>query len=95
MSIAQTLAKTLTAVGAATFLLAAPAAFAQSAGTSLGGTSNGKPGGPEGSGATGSSTAETSSGTTGASQMAKPGDTPGNSGSLGKGTAEQHEKLGN
>ena len=75
------------------FLLAAPA-FGQSAGTSLGGTSNGQQGTPPSSGATGS-TGQSQTGGAGATSGSKAGDTPGNSGALGNGTAEQHEKLGN
>ena len=86
--------KTMALVSAVALVLAAPAALAQSAGTSLGGTSNGQQGTPPGSGATGS-TAQSQTGTTGATSASKPGDTPGNSGALGSGTAEQHEKLGN
>ncbi len=91
----MTISRNLTAVAALTLLLSAPAAFAQSAGTSLGGTSNGKPGGPASSDSIGTPAAQSQTGTTGATSAAKPGDTPGNSGALGQGTAEQHEKLGN
>ena len=87
--------KTLAAVATATVVLAAPAAFAQSAGTSLGGTSNGQQGTPPSSGVTGTAGGQSTTGTSGGSASAKPGDTPGNSGALGAGTAEQHEKLGN
>lgn len=81
-------------IAVAATMLSAPVAFGQSAGTSLGGTSNGQQGTPPGSGATGS-TAQSQTGTTDATSASKPGDTPGNSGALGNATAEQHEKLGN
>ena len=85
--------KIMTAVLAGTFVAASSMAFAQSAGTSATGTSGGQQGTPP-SAATGSSSSSMSSGS-GATQMAKPGDTTGNSGALGKETAQQHEKLGN
>ena len=90
----MTIARTLSVVAATSLLLSA-SAFAQSAGTSLGGTSDGKPAEPTSSTSIGTPAAQGQTGTTGATSAAKPGDTPGNSGALGEGTAEQHEKLGN
>ena len=89
MSIAK-----IATVTAMACLLAAPSAFAQSAGTSLGGTSNGQQGTPPASGANGT-TGASQTGTAGATSAGKAGDTPGNSGALGQGTAAQHEKFGN
>lgn len=91
----MSIAKTLINVTATMMLVSSTAALAQSAGTSLGGTSNGKPGIPASSYSIGTPAAQGQTGTTGATSAAKPGDTPGNSGALGQGTAEQHEKLGN
>ena len=82
-------------VATTTCLCLATTAFAQSAGTSLTGTSNGKQGTPASETSIGTPAAQGQTGATGATSAAKPGDTPGNSGALGKGTAEQHEKLGN
>lgn len=77
-------------IAAAAMLLATPV-LAQSAGTSLTGTSNGKQGGPAGSGATG----DTSSGvgTSGGSATSSTGGS--HAGEQPTATSEQHEKLGN
>lgn len=66
-------------------------AQAQSAGTSLTGTSNGKQGGPQGSGATG----DTSSGVGSSGGSATSSTGGSNAGQQPTATSEQHEKLGN
>ncbi len=58
----MTLGKTFATLAASALLFAAPAAFAQSAGTSYTGTSNGQQGTP-GSSATGSSSSTSGAGT--------------------------------
>lgn len=87
------------AVTAAALLLAAPAAWAQSAGTSYTGTSGGVQGTPAGAaganGAAGVAGGGSNTMSNGVTTAPRPGDTTGASGALGGRTAEQHQKFGN
>ena len=83
---------TLTILGTSILAIGLPnLAQAQSAGTSLTGTSNGKDGGPQGSGATGDTFLGV--GSSGGSATTSTGGS--HAGQQPTATSEQHEKLGN